>query len=434
MQTLITRVRRVTSRLFAGRGARYWITALVVFIVASWIAPRVDQKLNLTNEKGWLFELLSQSVTNPTTPHNVKLVAIEDTGSPPDGKYLADVVHALDTADASVIALDFAAPVNSSGVGSTGAAAGSVTPGDFQAISKGEKLEGDELISAIVDVAQRRPVVLSKTISIENGQYKSVADIYQLWGLCWTLKSNGQWDNPGLPPNLKLAGDAAKNISCGYIALMDDKRELAPPISIESKSGGLLDSFPLAIVRARDGGAAARIGSGAHYLSFISQDLTNDSSTRMRASDLLRDPVAARPFLRGWPVIVGAEWHVSDGSGHLVDEHDSPVGKVVGAVVHENAVEALMSDRIFSRLNNYISFALEAVIGLVAAIVFALLPKLWMKIISIVLTMVVLLGIQWLFLQLAASFFDAYIPVLALGLHAAIDRMVEGGRTSTAHT
>jgi hypothetical protein len=430
MQTLVTRVRRVMSRRHAGREARYWITAFVVFVIASWAAPSVDGVLNLTDEKSWLFELLSQSVTNPTTPHNIKVVAIEDSRSPADANYLASVVRALDEADASVIALDFAAPLGATGVGQTGA--GPVKAGDFQAISKGYKKEGDELISAIDDVAKRRPIVLSKTISREHdGQYKFADDIFQLWGLCSTLKSNGQWDNPGAK-GFKLEGDAAKNISCGYIALMDDRRELAPPVPIESQKG-LLDSFPLAVVRAHDGGAAARIGPGARYFSFISQELTNASSIRIKASDLLRDPVAARPFLRGWPVIVGAEWHASDASGHLVDEHNSPVGIIVGAVVHENAAEAVMSNRVFAPLNNYVRIPVEVIIGLSAAFIFAFLPNLALKILGIVSAMLFLMGLQWLTLQVAGVFFDAYIPVLALGLHAIIDRLVEGGRAGATH-
>lgn len=409
MQALVRFLQRVWSWIAARipkRSARYWIFALIFFVVATWTAPFVDSRLNLTSERSWLFEHLAQSVTNPAAPRNVKLLLIGDDEFwdgdlhhrvPTDRSYLARLVRTLDLADASVVAIDFDVrlPHPSS----------SVAPGDYAAVDVFEpyRKETDALIAAIDDVAQRRKIVLSKTIAGPvGGPYAFVDDIYQAYGICTKLNANGEWVNPGTP-EFPLTADAQQNISCGYIDLMPDKRRVPPPIPISGEPG-MLNSFSLAIVRARDPAAAPSFGSRRYYASYISDDLATNRRITVWAHDLLRDPLQARSVLRGWPVVVGADWSQrAKGSGGLVDQHDTPIGKVSGAIVHENLAEAVLSNRVFPEISEYAGYTLEILISILAALVFASLRSLWLNFAAVVLAMIGLFLVQWLTLQLAGT-------------------------------
>jgi CHASE2 domain-containing sensor protein len=430
LDIVIARLRRLGSGL-AGkiprRAARYWLTALAVFVTALWTAPFIDGRLELTRERSWLFQQLSHATTNPTQPRNVKLLLIGDDEfwdgalhhrTPIDKSYVAQLVRRLDEAEASVIALDFDVRLASPGR--------AVPPGDYVAVDSYEpyRIETDALIRAIDDVAQRRKIVLSKTIlGPTGGPFTLGADICQPYGICVHLGADGQWVNPGTP-EFPLTQVAQRNLSCGYIALMPDKRQVPPPAQVEGEARRL-DSFPLAIVRARDPAAAPAFASRPYYASYISEDLAMNPRITVSAHDLLADQLKARSVLQGWPVIVGEAWHQrAKGSGGLVDVHETPIGPVVGALVHENMAEAMLSNRIYPGLNGHGLLFMEALVGVLAALVFAAFTALWMRVLVVVASMALLFFIQWLTLQLFGVFFDAFIPVLGLGLHAIIDRMI----------
>src|SRR5690349_4115804 len=91
----------------------YWLTALVILVVATWAMPYLDARLDLTRERSWLFEHLAQTPTNKALAGRARLVLIGDQEvwvdipqqKPSDIAYMAQVVRALDKAEASVIAL-----------------------------------------------------------------------------------------------------------------------------------------------------------------------------------------------------------------------------------------------------------------------------------------------------------------------------------------
>ncbi len=412
---------------FPRRSAGYWFTASVVFVASTWTSPFVDARLNLTRERNWLFEHLSQSVTNPAAPRNVKLVLIGDDEFwegplhhrvPTDRAYLARMIRALDAADASVIALDFDVRLPRRSA--------SVRPGDYAAVDAYApyRAETDELVRAIDDVAQRRKIVLSKTIAGPiDGPFTLVDDAYQPYGLCIGLTGDGQWSNPGTSAFL-LTPDAQRNISCGYIALMTDKRRVPPPASIKGQKGQL-DSFSLAIVRARDPSAAPSFGARRFYASYIPRTLVKSPRTVVSAHDLLLDPEKAKPVLQGWPVIVGADWSQrAEGNGDKVDLHDTPIGKVNGALVHENLAEAVLSNRIFPAIDGKLLTAVDLLVAAAAAVWFAAFSSLWKRLMAVAAVICGLFLAQWLSLQLFGTFMDAFIPVFGLGIHAIADRLV----------
>jgi CHASE2 domain-containing sensor protein len=416
---------------------RFWVTAAAILIAVEWATPYIEASLHLTNVKNWLFRTLAESVTNPPRFRDVRLVMIGDDEfwdgdlhhrSPTDRSYLARLVRALDIADASVIALDFDMRLPHPEV--------AVSPGDYPAVDAFQPYrdETNELIRAVDDVAQRRSIVLSKRIDgpIE-GPFEMRSDIYQPYGICTRLTANGEWHNPGTPA-FPLVGDAPRNIACGYIILMADKRRVPPPEKIAGQNG-LLDSFPLAIVRAWDGAQArtADLSRRSYFTTYVPTELMDTASIVVSAHDLLRDPVAERRQLRGKAVIVGSAWHQRAADSHEpVDMHDTPVGPISGALLHGNLAEAILSDRVFPSLSERALTALEVLIGVAAAVFFAIFKTLWQKIGAVLGAMLLLLVSQWVTLQLFGTFFDAFVLVFALGLHAIIDRLIGEPQDTTA--
>jgi CHASE2 domain-containing sensor protein len=433
MQRRLRRGRR-RAALLAARirpRLRYWVTALAILFAVSWGTPYVEASLNLAPVRSWLFQHLAGSVTNPARFRDVRLVLIRDDeywgGAPHhrvpiDRAYLAALVNALDTADAAVIALDFDVPLPEPLAG------GPLQPGDYQAVDSYApyRAEADVLARAIANVATRRKIVLAKSIKGPiDGPFELQDDIYQAYGLCNRLVADGTWDNPGTPA-FPLTPQARANISCGYIALMVDKRRVPPPRPIVGQAGWL-DSFPLAIIRARrtPGEPGPSFHHQDYYASYVPPERANQPYYVVSAHDLLSDPAAQRATLQGRPVIVGGAWHLrAAGSGRLVDVHDTPVGQVSGALLHQNMAEAVESDRIYPALPEAWVTVLELLFGLAAAIIFAALATLWRKVGAIVAAMLLLFVVQWVTLQLLGTFFDAFVIVLGLGLHAIIDRLI----------
>ena len=412
----------------ARKGLAYWLTAAVILIVASWASPFIEQFTNLTAAQNWLFQHLTQSVTNPSHARHVKLVLFRDEDfwkgplhhrTPIDRSYLAQVVRALDAADASVIALDIdmrlADPT------------AKIRPGDFDKLDPYPpyREETDALVRAIADTATRRKIVLSKTIGgSEHDGFTFEADTYEAYGICSGLNPDGTWRNPGTP-QFPLTPEAQRNIACGYIALMDDRRRIPLPIPIVGQQGKM-DPFPLAIVRARDPGVVSDLRAREYYGTYINDDLIADKRVTVAAHALLRNPESARPVLQGWPVIVGEAWYTRGlRRGEMVDVHDTPIGTVNGALIHENVAEAVLSNRIYPGISNTALHALEIVVGVAAALLFAAFAAVWARLAMLGATMAALLAAQWVTLQLFGAFFDAYIPVFALGLHAVISGLTE---------
>jgi CHASE2 domain-containing sensor protein len=419
------------------KGLAYWITAAVILALATWSAPFIERFTNLTAAQNWLFQHLTQSVTNPSHARHVKLVLIRDEDfwngplhhrTPIDRSFLGRVVRALDTADASVIALDIdmrlADPY------------AKVRPGDYAKVDSYQlyRDETDALVRAVGDAATRRKIVLSKTLGgTERDGFTFEADTYEAYGICSGLNSDGTWRNPGTP-EYPLTPAAQRNISCGYIALMDDRRRIPLPIAIVGQSGKM-DSFPLAVARARDPGITADLRAHEYYGTYINDDVIADKRVTVFTHELLRNPESATPVLQGWPVIVGEAWSTRGlHRGAQVDVHDTPIGTVNGALIHENVAEAVLSNRIYPGISNTALKALEIVVGAAAAVLFAAFATVGKRLAMLAATMAALLAAQWVTLQLFGAFFDAYIPVFALGLHAVVAGLTESHPAEAAST
>ena len=418
----------------ARRSKRYWTTALVILIFATWARPFFDSRLELLDVKSWMFQHLSAAAVNPARPHEVKLVLIKDDEYwdgplhhrvPTDRRYLAKLLMALDRAEVASIGLDFDLRMpdpHASGL-----------PGHYDDVDEFEpyRLETDDLVRAIDAIARKRNIVLSKSIlGPDDGPFTLRPDVYQAYGLYTKLRADGMWENPGTK-EFALAPEAQGRISCGYIALMADKRLVPPPDQIKDEKFRLY-AFPVAIAATRIGDIATDLASGPHYASFIPKDLLNDPSVVVSAHDLLNNFAKVQPILQGYPVIIGAAWNQrAKGSGELVDIHDTPVGKMFGAILHANLVEALLTNRVYRGFSEHTILALEIAIGLAAGIFFAAFEPWWQRGLALMFAVALLVLLQWLVLQLFGFFLDAFIPIFGLGLHAMADRLV--GDTPAEH-
>ena len=147
------------------------------------------------------------------------------------------------------------------------------------------------------------------------------------------------------------------------------------------------------------------------------------------AGDLLRGDAGD---LAHRPVIVGGQWHLTQlGLGPEVDTHDTPIGRINGAVIHENFVEAILDGRSYGYVPEWLLAALEVMFGIAAALVFAAYAGFRVKLAVFAGLTLGLLFIQWVMLQVFGTFFEAFLPLLGLWLHSVMERFV-GGRPSHA--
>ena len=252
--------------------------------------------------------------------------------------------------------------------------------------------------------------------------YTLEPDIYQPYGICSKLNPDGTWDNPGTP-EFPLSARAKANISCGYIALARDKRQVPPAVQIEG--GGALNSFPLAIARARDARRAEEIGSKTLYATFIPGNIIEDGNVAVTASRLLAGDSRAKATLWRSVVIVGGTWNAKAyGRGPMVDMHDTPIGRASGVLIHANMVEAILGHRLFPPTPQWLLHTLEVIFGLIAAVMFALYSPLWAKLVTLLGLSVILVILQWLTLHLLGVFFEAFVPLLAVFVHSLADRFL----------
>jgi CHASE2 domain len=419
-------LRNSIQRLIAKHSRRYWLGAVAVLIGCNLASPYVDDALGLVHARYWLFQELSQLQWRPLIPRFVKVVLVNDDehwGSELEGivpikrDYLARLVDQLAADNASVIALDF--DVRLTGANATG------TRGAFDEISADTRDAVKIFIHAIIRAAaEGHKIVLSKTIAFDkDGNYKLVADIYQPFGLCSDLIGDGRWENPGVP-DFQISAIASKNIRCGYIALPYDMRLLPPKLALDN--GKSIDSFSLAIAKAVNPAVADAVGADAYYGSYIPPSTIEKYKIVVSAHDLRTNDPGTADIVSGNAVIVGARWHVKAyGVGDIVDVHDTPIGPIEGAIIHENFAEAILDSRVFAYVPQWLLRLTEFAFSAAAAIAFAVYSKLSAKLAILGCLLVVLVMMQWLMLQVFGTFFEAFIPLLGLCVHSVVERLFE---------
>lgn len=409
------------------KGLRYWVTAVIIFILTFTASPYVYEYLQLTQARTRVFQQLLDWGPYPAEPKFVRVVLIEDNEywlgelagrRPIKRNYLAGLIDKLAKENVQVIAIDF--DIRSPNPRST-------------EIPKEYEEETISLIRSIAAAAKQgiKIVLATPTSWDEAGRYQQDADPFQGYGLC---KRGAEATRDAAALAVGLDQKTRQNITCGFIALPFDP--LVIPTRIALTDGTSLDSFALAMATAAKPEVIEhllkRIGSEVRYANFIPERRFNEFGTILSATDL-RTGAERKPQLAHQIVIVGARWSTfAAGRGAQVDRHWTPVGWIVGALLHANYVEAMLGSRIFGAVPHSVLSGTEIAVGVICAIAFALIPGFLGKLGGVILLLVLLFFLQWAALHGFGIFFDVFVPVLGLGLHALYGKLFEPSEAAPA--
>lgn len=448
MERVIARLRAASqwiTNYIARQGTTYWLWAIVVLAGSVVATPTVEKYLQIDEAGNWLY----QRLTNFTggrylEPETGRVVLIRDDDyhgrlkkrTPINRSYLAEIVRALDRANADVIALDFDFSIEDYH-----------PPGDIHgALANDYEPESEadtkDLIAALEDIATRRRIVLARMIQPNSsGMPVLMPDVLQPFGLCTGIKKDGVWDNPGISDDdaakyglspqdaarFKLRGEASNNIACGFVILLNNSRGLPLSLPIDGQPGRM-DSFSLAIVRFHDEVTANEYSHGSWYLSYMPDQVVDSHNVMVAASQVLKDQRYAEQIAHGRAVIVGGGFHKhapSQNDADLTDLHKTPVHMMLGALIHDNFVEAILKGRTLRDVPNWILVTVEVLFGLGAAMLFAAYSQLWVKILAFFVLLTILLLVQWVMLGLFGTIFEAIVPLVGVAMHSIIDRLFE---------
>jgi CHASE2 domain-containing sensor protein len=415
----------IVTRLFLrlkNKGVRYWTTALIILFLTTTGSSYVYDQLHIREARSYFFQSLLEWGPRPPEPKFVRLVLIENdeywqgylAGRKPIKRdYLAQLVDKLASDNVHVIALDFDARLPNP--------ASMKIPEEYQN-------ETNTLIQAIENAAEQgKKVVLATPISLSDGQYQQDSDIYQSHGLC-NRRSNRELRDLVQSPEVEQPAKQ-KNITCGYIALPYDPLIIPGPLLMAD--GSYLDSFAVAVARAEQPELVARllerIGARVRYGNYISGEKFRQSNAVFSAHAVLHEMID-KETLEAKAVIVGADWSRDAlDRGPRADLHPTPVGSIVGAMLHANFVEAVLDTRIFGATPEWVLVGTEIIFSLIAGVAFALIPSVRGKIAGIFSLLFILFFVQWLVLHTLGIFFDSFVPVLGMGLHSLYERLVPHG-------
>jgi hypothetical protein len=392
---------------------RYWLSAIFVFVLSVAGSQAVYEFLGLNKVRAAYFQYLLDHGPVAAEPGYVSLVLIDDkeywTG-PPEGRvplnreYLTKVVDSLVSSNVRVIAIDFDMRLPKP---------------DSMEIPEVYKAETCKLIGAIKKGAKAgKKFVLATPISFdEQRRYRRDTDIYQANGLC----ERNDRPAPGQKAcDEEFTPQEKANIRCGYIALAYDL--LAIPGPLPTTDGVDLDSFSLAIAKAKK--PSVVYGEETRYSNFIPKVTFETFNASFSTAELLS---STNKFDSPYDiVIVGANWRTfALDRGPAADRHQTPIGDLVGALLHANYAEALLTPgRTKLAVPEWVVRVIESLSSLTAALVMAAIAGLWQKIGALLLLLVTLFFMQWVMLHALAVFFDALFPVFCLGLHSLYERVL----------
>jgi hypothetical protein len=421
MTAAMAGVTAVTRRLLQrvkGMGIRYWLTACIIFVGAYEGSPFVYEKLDFSKTQAHYFQFLLDHGPRSPMPQFVRVVLIGDDEywsdelagrRPLKRTYLANLITHLVSANAQVIALDFDVRLQDP---------------KSKAIPEEYFDETCALIGAIKDAAHKGKKVVLATPIADNpqGGYRREPDIYQVNGLCKPRDS--------VTLGERVCGidfDAAekRNITCGYIALPFDI--LAIPIPLHMEDDSYLDSFALAVARAKEPEVTKHVlehlGGELPYGNFMPLEKFTEYKAELSAGQVVRDEIDPDQ-VDAKAVIVGGNWHsLAANRGPRIDIHATAAGPMVGTLLHANYVEALLDRRTFAVVPEWFLTASEITFGIFAATVFAAYSRFW-GLGAFVPLIILMLGAQWAMLHGFGFYFDVLVPLVGLGLHSFGERLI----------
>jgi CHASE2 domain-containing sensor protein len=376
------------------KGFWYWFWVVLLVIGGTYVGDKLGKWDGWIDGRNSIYKFQTHRVRPEPYVQATEVVLIEDKDywggslgrrSPIKRDYLAKLLRALDSADPKVIALDFDLR--------------SPMPDGSMVEHPDYKLETEQLLQAIKEVSRHRVVVLPKTIGGGNGGiYELESDIYD---------------------GFDFGGG---NIRKGYIALPYDIRQITPTLPLTT--GESINSFALSIVRAYNDKALPLLRD--NYAVRFSGFMLPDAFDQFSASDVLNSDPRVLSKLAHRIVIVGGSWRkFAYMRGDQVDAYPTPVGKIVGALIHANYVEALLGQQVYEPMSKWLAVSIEVFLTLIVAIIFALDIHLGWKVGGVLLLWGILLFCGYVFLQNLGLFFDFFVPSILVGLHAGFERIRE---------
>jgi hypothetical protein len=399
------------AALIARKGVRYWIGTLI-FLVAGWeLSQRLYEVRDVSVYRAYYFQWLFEHGPRAAYAKYVRLELIGDrefssiggTGKPPTEEvYLARLVSQLAQPDAhaNVIAIDF----------------------DYGTSDERPNNDDDcTLVDSIhAAVAHGSRVVLPVAVmeDQETGGLYRAPDIYEAFGLCpadRTVKPaqcGGQYHT---------AFDAAQQsrIACGYLALPADFARIPTRWSIDDHN--VIESFALKIARATEPKISENVIAAFQDQLPIGHFL--DAKAFSRAGHEFAADSYPSDEINGATVIIGAAWHtLGENQGPLIDLHDTPAARMVGAMLHANYVEALLDQRTASALSKWGAEALEIGFAVAAVFAFAAFPG-WRGVGALLPLIAAMLAAQWVVLHTFGVYFDVLIVLLGLAIHSFLEHL-----------
>jgi CHASE2 domain-containing sensor protein len=383
-----------TRRQLAARSTAYWLSAVVSVVLGMTAGFYLDREDFAIETRYRVHGVLQNFLHGDRHAKRTALVLIDDEEFwlgelghrlPLKRTYLAKLLRKVDEGQPALIGLDFnlRSPV---------------VDGSRREHPDYAR-ETQDLIDAVRDVSRRQPVVLPATF--RHTPAGLVLDSAVYTGADW---------RPG-------------HVSIGHILPPPDMRRV--PVTERMADETRLYSFAAAIAEALDPAAVE---------PFKDSD-TPPVSTFLPAADFpvlsSRAVLAAseeqlRRALRAKVVILGAAWN--ERAFQLppqIDQHLTPIGYLGGAYVQANWVEALLDSRVYPQLDRVLAIALEALLSLAVAVVFALRIGALHKLAWILGLCLGGMLLGYLLLQNLGVYFDFYLPVLVLAVHTAVAKVLE---------
>ena len=384
------------------KGWRYWLTVAVLLIVGTLAGMWLAERSVWIRMRYRIYGSLQSATQVTKAAKNTVLVLIDDDEYwkgdlarrvPLKRDYLARLVETLAKGEPSTIALDIdlRSPIPEKG-------SEELEP---------YRAETELLLKAIKDVSQRRPVVLATSVTTDETGYTispNVFDGYDFGG---------------------------GRVTHGYVTLPRDLRQVPLSVPLKNRTEKE-DSFAGAITKTRKKDLVVAAEQYEHrgfpYGSFYRPDEFKKvtTSTILKAGDQeLRD------LVQGSIVIVGGAWNTGSYKGPKqdyigsIDLHFTTAGDIPGAFVHANYVEALMSGLVHRRVPETVAVVVEIFCSLMVAVVFALEGSLRRKYGHVLLISIVLVIMSYFSWQNLGLFFDFFIPILLLSIHAPIEQLRE---------
>jgi CHASE2 domain-containing sensor protein len=385
-------------RQLKARRLRHWLIAIALIGLGTFAGHKLGKSQIWLDVRYKAYQGVLYRLT-PRAPHPKRtvLVLINDQefwgpplyGSRPiNREYLKNLIEKVAAANPAVIALDVDL---------------SLTTDRSTYQNDPTKPKTDDLLAAVKQVAIDRTVVLAKRLRYADESKKEFQPAEAVFD--------------GYP-----FGDS--KVRYGYITLPRDIRRIPLALTMDDRTTKV-DSFASAVLGAIDEESLRDAKEKEHdalpYGTFIEpQRFIQHTSDYVLKSD----PKKLQEDMAFKIVIIGGAWHQFGlNQGPEYDSHVSPVGKVYGAFVHANYVEALLDSRTYRPMRQSWAIGIEVIFSIILAIALSFDTGLAAKAGITVFLCTAMFGLSYVSWQNLGLFFDFLVPVVLLVGHVLVEKL-----------